>query len=81
MKKFYLIALCFSLFLTSCSHKNEEDVLCDVEKYLLPPEAENVQPIGNDWYIFELKIDGKYHKFLYHQYFDRECITEIQGEA
>jgi hypothetical protein len=51
-----------------------------VEK--LPNGSKKVLDLGNDWYTFELEIDGKNRKFLYHSYHhgsdsSMDAITEL----
>jgi hypothetical protein len=64
-------------------------------KYILPPVIEttvknklpegsrNVVDLGNHWYIFELDVNNKTRKFLYHSMAPRihmgdEMITELK---
>ena len=42
----------------------------------VPPDAKNIKHLGNNWYTFELDLNGKTHKFLYLQW---RAVTEIGG--
>jgi len=47
----------------------------------IPREAHNIKPLGNGWMTFQLLIDEKSHKFLYHYVpNDQECITELHSD-
>jgi len=43
----------------------------------LPSGAYNLNSVGNGWYTFELEINGRYRKFLYHRYDRGETICEL----
>lgn len=32
---------------------------------LLPPNTKNFRSLGNDWYYFEMELEGRNRKFLY----------------
>jgi hypothetical protein len=52
----------------------------------LPNESKKVMDLGNGWYTFDLEIDGKNRRFLYHKVWNRtygeypvmsESLTEL----
>lgn len=47
----------------------------------LPNGAKNINDIGNDWYTFELEINGKNQSFLFRRTGSgnsiTECITKV----
>lgn len=46
-----------------------------------PNGATNVRDLGNDWYYFELQIEGKQRKFMYRRTgcgnTTTDCVTEL----
>lgn len=47
----------------------------------LPPEAKNIKDLKEGWYTFEMNVEGKNRKFLYHVSGQRvDTITELREE-
>jgi hypothetical protein len=48
----------------------------------LPPNTKNFKALGNEWYYFEMEIDGRNRKFLYRSTGvgndNVETVTELQ---
>lgn len=60
MNKYYIIVIVMTLILfTGCITPNV------VQDSYLPDGAANVVAKGNNWYEFDLMVDGKNKKFLY----------------
>lgn len=84
--KYLLLIAVFALALVGCSERVETSVEKEarVGKFAaehLPVKAKNVQDRGNNWYTFELVINGRNHKFLYrNRYPGCNCATETITE-
>lgn len=86
MRYLSLLALLAAIFLaTGCgpkteAQKHEESI--QFRKTYLPTGAKNFRELGNDWYYFEIELEGKTRKMLFRRSFggansQTECATEL----
>lgn len=64
-------AAILAIGLCGCNETTEDD---------LPSGATEVKECGHHWYTFEMKIDGKTHKFLYRRWDRGETCCEISRQ-
>jgi len=60
--------------------KWEAENIQEVCQKILPENSTNVQAIGNNWIVFDLRVGNKTYKMLYRisNTFHRETITKLE---
>lgn len=76
-----LFVLMVAVLLTGCGGKPSPQPQTATK--LLPPGATNVKELGNEWYTFELEVNGQKRNFLYHWWNGSHgeqgtCLTELK---
>lgn len=77
-----LTGMCVGCALSKEELKQQRERRDNESLSMFPEKAEQVETIGNGWFLFSLEVDGEKKRFLYHGYWSGhegglESLTEI----